>query len=170
MIATQTAPIVGVFADKAQAECAVDALSRAGFPLEKIGVIVRGGAPTGDRPVVQADVAPEEGAAAGAVAGGVLGSLAGAAVALTIPAVGPALAAGLLAGALGGATLGIATGGLIGGLIGMGMSHEEASYYESEFVRGHTLVTVQADDRHDEVAAILARCGAIERVTAPQKG
>jgi len=165
-----TAHLVGVFAERAQAECAVEELRHAGFPPDQIGVVVRGGGSTSDRPVVKADVRPEEGAATGAVAGGVLGSLVGAGVALTIPAIGPALAVGVLAGVLGGATLGIATGGLIGGLIGMGISHEEASYYESEFIRGRTLVTVQADDRSAEAAAILTRCGALQRPTVTQKG
>src|SRR5947209_20026131 len=109
--ATIPAPVVGVFADRAEAERAVDDLVRAGFTTDQIGVVVRGGEAAHTRPVVQADVTPEEGAAAGAVTGGVLGTLAGVGVALTIPAVGPALALGILAGVLGGATLGIAGGG-----------------------------------------------------------
>jgi hypothetical protein len=163
MMNTSHSPVVGIFEEAGQAEHAVVALRRAGFSDEAIGVMVRGGPPAEAPPTVQADVKAEEGAAAGAVTGGVLGGLVGAGVALTIPAVGPAVALGLLAGALGGATLGITGGGLLGGLIGLGMSHEEASYYEREFLTGRTLVTVQADGRSEEAARILADCGAIER-------
>jgi hypothetical protein len=78
MTTTITVPLVGVFAERAQAECAVDQLRRAGFQPDQIGVVVRGAVSAGKRPVVKADVQPEEGAAAGAIAGGVLGGLAGA--------------------------------------------------------------------------------------------
>jgi hypothetical protein len=151
-----------VFEDRAAAERAVGELQRAGFGTEKIGLLVRNGGPA----VVDADVAPEEGAAVGAVTGGTVGGLIGAGLALTIPGVGPALAVGVLAGLLGGAAAGIAGGGLLGALIGLGLSHEEAHHYHQEFQRGRTLVTVQADGRGAEAAAILARCGACQRQPA----
>jgi hypothetical protein len=167
MATTNIPPAVGLFADRAQAEQAVEALHRAGFAPEQIGVVVRdGGTPAETAPVVDADVRPEQGAAAGAVTGGVLGTLLGAGIAMTLPVVGPALALGVLAGALGGATLGITGGGLVGALLGLGISQEEASYYQEEFVRGRTLVTVRANGRRDEALAILKRHGALERAAA----
>jgi hypothetical protein len=52
----------------------------------------------------------------------------------------------------------------------MGLSHEEASYYESEFIRGRILVTVRTEEHRDEAAAILTRCGALDRPVVTQKG
>jgi hypothetical protein len=164
-MAATPAAVIGVFESLAQAERAVAELERAGFRHEQIGLIVRHGHPAG-KAVVDADVAPEEGAAVGALTGGTVGGLIGAAVALTLPGIGPALAAGVLAAVLGGATLGIASGGLVGALIGLGLSHEEAGYYEQEVQVGRALVTVRADGREAEAATILARAGAYERRTA----
>jgi hypothetical protein len=163
-MATLLPPVVGAFCSRAEADRAVADLQRAGFRAEQIGVLVRdGGAAAGAPAVVDADVAPEEGAAVGAVTGGAVGGLIGAGVALTVPGIGPALAVGVLAGILGGATIGITGGGLMGALIGLGLSHEEAHYYDQEFRGGRTIVTVRADGRDAEAAAILARCGAQER-------
>jgi hypothetical protein len=166
VVASKTPPVVGVFEDHAAAERAVEALRRAGFGQEQIGVVVRHGDAQA-APRVEADTEPETGAAVGAVTGGVLGSLLGVAVALTLPGVGAAMAAGILAGILGGATLGITGGGLVGALIGLGLSEEEARHYEREFHAGRTLVTVQADGRHADAAAILSQCGAFARQTVP---
>ncbi len=162
MMATNTAPVVGVFQERAAAERAVEELRRAGFGPDQIGVVVRDTTESAT-PRVDADVAPETGAAVGAVTGGVLGTVLGVAVALTLPGVGAALAAGILAGALGGATVGITSGGLVGALIGMGVSEEEAQHYEREFHTGRTLVTVRANGRAGEAAAVLERCGAFPR-------
>jgi hypothetical protein len=140
----------------------VDELRRAGFDADQIGVAVRDGSPS-DVAIVKSDLSPEKGASTGAVAGGLVGGLLGAAVALTMPGIGPVLAAGLLAGVLGGVTVGITGGGLIGALIGLGLSREEASYYDREFQSGRTLVTVRAGERYAEAARILSRCGAFER-------
>jgi hypothetical protein len=159
---TQRIPVVGVFESRDQAEQAVDQLRRVGFGADQIGVVVRDGSPL-EGIVVKGDLAPEKGASTGAVAGGLVGGLLGAGIALTMPGIGPVLAAGVLAGILGGATIGIASGGLVGGLIGLGLSREEASYFDREFQSGRTLVTVRAGDRYAEAANILSRCGAYER-------
>jgi hypothetical protein len=160
-------PIVGVFEGRREAETAVGRLLQAGFRPEQVGVVLRDEPAGKGLAKVVADVAPEEGAAVGAVTGGTLGGLIGAAVAATLPGVGPALAVGILAGALGGATVGTAGGGLVGALVGLGMSHEEASYFEAEFHRGRALVSVRADGRRAEAAEILARCGAYPRAEGP---
>jgi hypothetical protein len=166
MIASERPTVVGVFRDRGDAEQGVEALRRAGFGPEQIGVLVRDEARR-EGVTVKADVRAEEGAATGAVTGGILGGLLGAAVAGAIPGVGPVLATGILAGVIGGGALGIATGGLIGALIGMGVPEEEAHYYEREFQAGRILVTVRSDGRRDEAVAILRRHGAYDVETAP---
>ena len=63
--------------------------------------------------------------------------------------------------------IGVATGGLVGALIGLGIPEEEAHYYHGEFQAGRTLLTVRADGRRDEAAAILRRHGAYDINSAP---
>jgi len=90
------------------------------------------------------DVTAGEGAGFGAV----VGTLIGLGVAL-IPGVGPVLAAGPLAAALMagiGAAAGAATGGIAASLIDLGMSEDEAGYYNEGLRGGGTLVTVNLDD------------------------
>ncbi|HEX5272946.1 MAG TPA: general stress protein [Gemmataceae bacterium] len=154
-------PVVGVFHDQAEAGRAVEALHAAGFLPQQIGVVVRAPDHAGNV-TVKADVRAEEGAATGALAGVVIGGVLGAAVAVSVPGIGPALAVGLIAGLLGGGTLGIAAGGLIGALIGLGLSEEEAHYYEREVHAGRTLVTVRSDGRGSEAAAVLRSHGAYD--------
>ena len=159
-------PVVGVFETRGQAEQALQELRRAGFRSDQVGIMVRHGDTVQPAPVVEGNVVPEEAASVGALSGGVIGALLGAAVAVTIPGIGPALAVGTLAGILAGATIGVASGGLIGGLIGLGLSEEEAAHYEQELRGGRILVAVHAGGRELEAAAILRRCGALERQAA----
>ena len=65
-------------------------------------------------------------------------------VAGVLPAVGPVIAGGALAAIAASAAGTAAAGGLIGALVGMGVPEEEAEYYESEFNRGRTVVTVKS--------------------------
>jgi len=53
-----------------------------------------------------------------------------------------------------------AIGGLTGALTGMGVSKEDAAYYDQEFRSGRTLVTVDAGDRRAEAEAIMREHGA----------
>jgi uncharacterized protein (TIGR02271 family) len=55
------------------------------------------------------------------------------------------------------AAAGAAAAGLAGALIGLGMSKEEAEYYEGELKAGRTIVTVTAPDRESEALRILRR-------------
>jgi hypothetical protein len=161
MATTERPTVVGVFADRRQAEAAVEELGRAGVGQEQIGLVVRETPPPA--PAGTVEVGAENGAAAGAVTGGILGALLGAAVALTLPGAGPVLAAGILAGVLGGGSLGIAAGGLVGALIGLGFSEEESEFYQGELQSGRALVIVKTEGRSAEVATILRRHGALER-------
>ena len=81
-------------------------------------------------------------------------------IAGVLPAIGPAIAGGTLATILSSAAAGAAGLGLVGALTGLGMSTEEADYYESEFKAGRYIVTVTADTRYDEAVTTLRRFGA----------
>ena len=161
MTTTEQTTVVGVFADHTQAEQALEDLRRAGFHNDDIGFVVRDVEDSEIGPdAVQKETAA--GAATGAVGGGVIGGLLGAAAALLIPGIGPALAGGILAAALGGAALGAVAGGFAGALTGLGISDEEASFYQSEFESGRTIVTVRSHGRYQEAYDILQRYGAYD--------
>jgi hypothetical protein len=157
---TTTGPTtaVGVFEDRRRARLAVDELCRNGFSLEQIGFMMPEERPLVDPPHLEHPSRTGEGAAAGAAAGGTLGGLMGAALATAfIPGIGPVLVGGMLAGGVAGAALGLAGGGVLGALLGMSVPDEKARVYEQAFHSGRTIVTVRADGRYDEAAAILHR-------------
>jgi hypothetical protein len=154
--------IVGVFEDRSDAEDAVRDLQRSGYTASDIGYAGHGTAPEGVRDAEEQAEDAGAGAAAGAVGGGVLGGILGAVAAGLIPGVGPIIGAGILAATLGGAAAGAAAGGLVGALTGLGVSEDDARYYDDEFRSGRTLVTVRAADRWDEVRTILRRHGAYD--------
>jgi len=167
------ATLVGVFEHRDQAEAAVSALHRVGFDEHQIGIASRGGTESGDAGGAESASSTAEGAGHGMVTGAVTGGVVGALAALLIPGIGPVLAGGLLASTLGGATLGAATGTLLGALVNLGVPEEEAHYYESEFQSGLTIVTVKADGRQAEGAAILRRYRAYDvnnRRTSGEQG
>jgi len=152
--------VVGVFADRLQAERAIQALERVGFTDQQIGFIRRGEQPAGE---AKADTGTK--VAAGVGSGGVIGGLLGAGAALLIPGFGPAIAGGILAATLGGAMIGAAAGGIIGALTNMGVPEEEARYYQSEVEAGRMLVTVKTDQRQQEAMNILRQYGAYDATT-----
>jgi hypothetical protein len=88
-----------------------------------------------------------------------LGAVLGAAAALLIPGVGPVVAGGVLAMAFGGAVAGTAVGGIFGAMTGLGISEDEARFYEKEFESGRALVTVKAGSRAADAAMILRKHG-----------
>jgi len=161
---TQRTSVVGVFNDRKMANDAVDALKRAGFRDDQIGVAgkyadVVEGTETGTE--------WEEGAIAGILGGAGLGALVGLGIlAGVIPAIGPVIAGGTLAMLAANAAGGAAIVGLAGALIGAGVPEEEAHYYENEFKAGRTIVTVKADGRAAEATEILRRFGAYDMHTA----
>lgn len=142
-------PIIGVFEDADDAERAVHTLRDLGFAESQIGV-------TGpDWRLNKAgtdDTYAAEGAAAGLAGGAGIGLLWGlGAVAGTMPVIGPAIAAGTLAALISSAAAGAAAAGLGGMLIGMGISRDEAAFYESELAEGRYVVTVHSDGREEVV-------------------
>lgn len=150
--------VIGVFADHMQAEQAMHDLRAANF--YNLGFIVRDQdhitqlLPEGG---TSEHIGEEHPARAGAVTGGVVGGVVGAAAALLIPGIGPAIAGGILTTILGGAAIGAAAGGLIGAFTNIGVSEEDARYYEQEIQSGRTIVIVQADDDPIEAFNIMER-------------
>jgi hypothetical protein len=152
--------VVGIFEDRHLADAAITELRRAGFDDSQIGVAAR------DTGQADASVAAEhskweDGAGAGALTGASVGGLVGLGiVAGVIPAIGPVIAGGALAVILANAAAGTIIATVAGTLVGLGIPEDEASSCESAFQAGGTLVTVQADARYPQAAAILQRHGA----------
>jgi len=158
----QQSTVVGVFEDRLQADRAVDALRRAGFRDNQIGVALRYGGEgsdigtTGDTAVATDETHAGTGAVAGALTGLGLGALAGLGVLSgVIPVIGPAIAGGTLGVILTNAAAGAGLGGLAGSLIGAGIPEDEAQYYQGEFEQGRAIVTVHPEGRADEARTIL---------------
>ncbi len=152
--------VVGVFADREDADGAVRILESEGYKTEDMSVVVS----EGQKPTAQAESESDfaENTTAGAVAGGAVGGLAGLLIgvgAITIPGIGAFLVAGPIAAALGltgaaattlsGALTGVLAGGLIGALTSLGIPEEEARYYEERVRKGAVLLLVNAEEDSD---------------------
>jgi hypothetical protein len=161
---SSSSTVVGVFEDDDAARRAVNEMESMGFTADQVGYA--GHDKTGVSDEKATDVAG--GAASGAVTGGVAGGILGALAAGLIPGVGPIISAGILTATVVGAGAGAAAGGLLGGLTGLGVSDDEARYYENEFKSGRSLVAVRAEGRYGEVRDRLRQLGAydIERRAA----
>jgi len=160
MVMATRSVVVGVFSDQTKAQEAIRELRRVGFQEDQIGVAGRQGieSTTGSSPPVGGSTAV--GAGVGAVAGAGTGALWALGIAVgAVPAIGPVIAGGLLASVLASAAGTAAVGGLVGALVGLGISENEARYYESEFSAGRTVVTVRANGRSSEAAEILLNHG-----------
>ena len=152
--------IVGVFDDRSAAERAVDALYQAGFTDDHIGFVIRGADDVRGGMIVDAEGTKDgKGAMTGAVTGGMLGGILAAAIAVLIPGVGPVLAGGVMAAFFGGAIAGTAVGGIFGAMQGLGVSEDEARFYEREFQSGRAIVAVKAAHRSADAASILTANG-----------
>jgi hypothetical protein len=152
--------IVAVFDDRLEAERAVDELEHARFDKDQVGFALRGSDVKRGGMITDTVGAKDNvGAVAGAITGGMVGGVLGAAAALFIPGVGPVVAGGILASFFGGAIAGTAVGGILGAMTGLGISEEEASYYEKAFHAGKAIVAVKAGNRAAEAGEILRRHG-----------
>jgi hypothetical protein len=155
--------VVGVFANRAQAEAAVDHLWHENFQHDQIGLAAPGELMhTAQTPEGRVEDTAARGAVTGAVAGGTVGAIAGALATGLIPGVGPIIAGGILTGMLTGAAAGAAVGTFAGPFIAMGFSHEQARAYEHSVRAGHTIVVVRAGPRALEAEAILRNEGAFD--------
>lgn len=150
--------VVGVFESAGDARRAIEDLRSASFSDRSVGLLThdKDGDPDirsfKDMEGNRAGTGAAIGAAAGA-GGGTLWALGIAAGVL--PAIGPVIAGGLLAAIAASAASGAAAGLVVGSLVGLGVSDEEAAYYDEEFRKGRTIVVVQTDDRADLAATIL---------------
>lgn len=156
--------VFGIYGTYAGAENAVNSLTRDGFPVSDISVLMPETLGTRDIGTQKATKAPEgtaAGAGSGAVLGGALGLLAGIG-ALAIPGVGPLIAAGPIMATLAGVGVGGAVGGLAGGLIGLGIPEFEAKRYEGRLQKGGILLSVHCDTSEEikEAKQILKDTGA----------
>ena len=158
------AVVVGIFEDRYAAEKAVDELEQAGFSHGDVGFAIRGKDAVEGGMITDAVGAKDgsgllAGAATGAVAGGLLGALAS----IIVPPLGPILIGGMLATAAGFAGAGAAVGGLLGAMTGLGLSEDEARYYEQQFNEGKAIVTVRAGEQADQVVQVIRRHGGFVR-------
>ena len=152
--------IVGVFDDRSAAEAAVSSLHHAGFTDDHIGFAIRGADDVRGGMIVDAEGTKDaKGAMTGAVTGGVLGGVLAAAISVLLPGVGPVVAGGVLAAFFGGAIAGTAVGGIFGAMTGLGISEDEARFYEREFHSGRAIVAVRPAGRGAEAAELLMRHG-----------
>jgi len=152
--------LVAIFDDRSAAEMAVDQLIQSGFTADQVGYVLRGSDVAAGGMITDTPGAKDrKGAVTGAVTGAVAGGLTAAAVTALIPGVGPILAAGTLAMLVGYAGAGAAIGGIFGALTGLGVSEEEARYFEQAFNQGKALVAVKAGTRAADAGEILRRAG-----------
>jgi hypothetical protein len=158
--------VFGIYSTLASVEFATDTLTRAGFPVSDISVLVPEslGGPR-DMGTEKATKAPE-GAAAGVTAGGVIGGtlgvLAGVGL-LAIPGLGPFIAAGPIMAGLAGLGVGGAVGGVTGALVGMGIPEFEAKRYEGRLQKGGILLSV-----HCNTSEEITRAKEILKVTGAE--
>ena len=150
--------VVGVFHNAGDARRAIDDLRDAKFSDRKIGLLTHD--KDGDPDVKSFKDLEGNKAGAGAAIGAAAGAGGGALWALGIaagmlPAIGPVIGGGILAAVAASAASGAAAGVVGGALIGLGVSDEEAAYYDDEFKKGRTIVVVQGD-RLDEAFRIMA--------------
>jgi hypothetical protein len=163
-MASKKTAVFGIYGTYAGAENAINALTRDGFPISDISVLVPETLGTRDMGTQKATKAPEgtaAGAGSGAVLGGALGLLAGIG-ALAIPGVGPLIAAGPIMATLAGVGVGGAVGGVAGGLIGLGIPEFEAKRYEGRLKKGGILLSVHCDTSEEikQAKQILNNTGA----------
>src|SRR5262249_11637713 len=127
-MASKKTATFGIYASREAVEEAVDQLTRSGFAIVDVSVLLPESLGSKDIGTEKATKAPEgatTGAGSGAVLGGTLGLLAGIG-ALAIPGVGPLIAAGPIMATLAGVGVGGAVGGFTGALIGLGIPEYEA--------------------------------------------
>jgi hypothetical protein len=156
--------IVGVFESRSDAEAAIREMKSYGVSESDIGMIVRhaNGREYSDPPASDAGTKAVEGAAVGAAAGAGVGALWALGIAANVlPVIGPVISGGLLAAVVASAAGGAATAGLVGALVGLGISEDDANFYESELKQGRTLVTVRAPDHSAEVHNVIHRYGGV---------
>jgi hypothetical protein len=82
-------------------------------------------------------------------------------------AIGPVIAGGLLAAIAASAASGAGAGLVVGALVGLGVTDEEAAYYDDEFKKGRTIVVVRGDERTELAHTILTAHHGQDRMMVP---
>lgn len=143
--------VLGIFQDRADVETAIDKFKSEGFKPEDISIVMKD---TKEAQEIGDDTGANVagGAVSGATTGAVLGGIAGLVAGIAIPGAGAFLIGGPIAAALGltgaaattvsGAATGAVAGGLLGALMGLGMTRDEAEYYEGQVKEGAILLAV----------------------------
>jgi hypothetical protein len=146
-MACHDAAAVGIFANLANAEAAIDGLTMAGFSNQALSVLLSDkdeAKVSATENITRASEGATAGAGVGGVVGGALGLLAGIG-ALALPGVGPFIAAGPIMASLAGLGVGGAVGGFVGALVGMGIPEFEAKLYDGRVKDGGVLVAVHCE-------------------------
>jgi hypothetical protein len=144
VVADTESAAFGIFANRSNAEAAVDQLTLAGFSNQDISALLSDKVESQEfasENQTKAAQAATAGAGVGGIVGGALGLLAGVG-ALAIPGAGPVIVAGPLMASLAGLGVGGAVGGLVGALVGMGIPEFEAKCYDSRVKDGAILLAV----------------------------
>lgn len=155
--------IIAVFNDPIAADSAVATLKEDGYNPKDMSIVYKDDNKSkGGRAA--------EGAASGIATGATLGAIAGLVASLVIPGLGAFFIGGPIATALGltgvaaGTISGVATGALAGGLVGaltnLGLSDDDARYYEGRVNQGAVLVAVPAPAGTSRVTRVLRDFGA----------
>ncbi len=163
MPGTNRSTVVGVFPTTEQADRAVTELLQAGFSRENIGFFLRDSGKEGVE--MQHDAAHYEHEAVtrsvtGTITGTVLGGILGALTAVLVPGIGTVLGTGLFVASA--AATGAIAGGFTGLMSTVGLSEEEAHWFQGELEAGRPIVAVQAGNRYSEALAIMEIHGAYD--------
>ena len=152
--------VVGLFANREDAEHAVRSLIQSSFPPEEVGYLE----PTEVRELKNPARGAVKGVVAGAASGGAIGALLAAVGVGLIPGLGQVLVAGALVPVVTGVVLGGSTGAVTGGLLGATASGEDEPYFMEEVQAGRILVSVEVGDEAAETKAadLLRKSNALE--------
>ncbi len=160
MTSETTTIIGGIFARSQDAHKAVRELRALGISDDHIGLISRRSDGSLERDGDEAGAKWEEGTGIGAAVGATAGTGLGlAVVAGMLTPIGPVIAGGALVGLLASMGVGATVGSAIGGLVGLGLTQDDADYFERELKAGKTLVTVSTMNNTDAAIDILQRTG-----------
>jgi hypothetical protein len=163
MVLSQNRHAIGTFFNRQDAEYALKELNSAGFPMERISLLVT------DREAQRGDDGMNDNidlkvidntAPCASITGSMIGAIGGCLLGLgllVLPGIGSLVAVGTsgmaLAATLAGAGIGAAGGSLLNTLAGSGMNLEQAKVYKNRFSQGEYLVIVNSTDeevRHAE--------------------
>ncbi len=161
MAAAATDTVIGVFKDQRGAQQAIADLKKQGYTEEQIGVVSQHRDAT---TTTDSGTKIEEGAATGLATGAGIGALWGLGILSNVlPGIGPAIFGGTLGIILSSAAAGAAAAGIGGALAGLGLSDDDARYYEGELKSGRTIVTVHGEPQAGHARNVLTQYGGYDR-------